>query len=51
MKYKKGNVQQVVLSTEIMAKELVKVRVKNKKEIENALVKMQINWGMMQITK
>jgi hypothetical protein len=44
MKYKKGNVQQVVLSTEIMAKELVKVRVKNKKEIENALVKMQINW-------
>jgi hypothetical protein len=44
MKYKKGNVQQVVLSTEIMAKELVKVRVKNKKKIENALVKMQINW-------
>jgi hypothetical protein len=44
MKYKKGNVQQVVLSTEIMAKELVKVRVKNKKKIENALLKMQINW-------
>jgi hypothetical protein len=44
MKYKKGNVQQVVLSTEIIAKELVKVRVKNKKKIENALLKMQINW-------